>query len=443
LIALASLNRLEAVANGKIDYQHGFGNHFSSEARSGALPATQNSPQKAPLGLYAEQLSGSAFTAPRDRNLFSWLYRIHPSVVHEAFRPLSLPHLRTPGTGAWQVDPNQMRWNPLAYPTDPVSFVESLRTLCGNGSPQSQTGCAVHLYAATASMQNEYFYSADGDFLFVPQEGELELFTELGRLALRPGEIAVVPRGMRFRVTLPTGRARGYVCENFGAPFRLPDLGPIGANGLAAARHFQSPVAAFEDLEAEGRLIAKFQGTLWTARVNHSPLDVVAWHGNYAPYKYDLALFNTIGTVSFDHPDPSIFTVLTSSSDTPGTANVDFVIFPPRWMVAEHTFRPPYYHRNGMSEYMGLVYGVYDAKEGGGFVPGGGSLHNAYSAHGPDAAVFAKASTATLAPHKIQDTLAFMFETRQAFQLTELARDPVLLQTDYATCWQGLPRAFK
>ncbi|HSP33744.1 MAG TPA: homogentisate 1,2-dioxygenase domain-containing protein, partial [Thermoanaerobaculia bacterium] len=266
--------------------------------------------------------------------------------------------------------------------------------------------------------------------------------TEFGVLDVERAEICVIPRGVKFRVELPDGTARGYVCENYCAFLRLPELGPIGANGLAAARHFLSPVAAFEERDGDCEVIAKFGGNLWSAKMDHSPLDVVAWHGNYAPYKYDLRLFNTINTVSFDHPDPSIFTVLTSPSEVAGTANLDFVIFPPRWMVGEHTFRPPYFHRNFMNEYMGLVFGVYDAKAEG-FEAGGGSLHNCMSAHGPDAETFEAASSAKLEPQQIRDTLAFMFETRFVLRPTAHAMNAPQLQRDYIECWQDLKKNFR
>jgi homogentisate 1,2-dioxygenase len=235
--------------------------------------------------------------------------------------------------------------------------------------------------------------------------------------------------------------SRGYICENRGSLLRLPDLGLIGSNGLANSRDFLTPVAAFEDGDGDFEMIAKFGGKLFRAPIDHSPLDVVAWHGNYAPYKYDLRRFNAINSVSFDHPDPSIFTVLTSPSDTPGTANIDFVIFPPRWMIAEHTFRPPYFHRNIMNEYMGLIFGVYDAKAEG-FTPGGASLHNCMSGHGPDAATFEQASSATLEPRYLGDTLAFMFETRLPLHPTQTALAAPQLQRDYWKCWQGLKKNF-
>ncbi|MBS1787467.1 MAG: homogentisate 1,2-dioxygenase [Acidobacteria bacterium] len=419
-----------------LQYQSGFGNEFATEALPGALPIGQNSPQQAPFGLYAEQLSGTAFTAPRTANRRSWLYRIRPSVQHKPFRQISNRLLRSAPFNEVPPTPNQLRWDPLPLPTELTDFVDSLTTIAGND------GIGIHIYAANRSMQDRFFYNADGELLVVPELGGVRFHTELGVLEVAPGEICVIPRGVRFRVELPGTEARGYICENYGALFKLPDLGPIGANGLASPRDFQTPVAAYEDLEGNFKLIAKFCGNLWEAEVGHSPLDVVAWHGNYAPYKYDLARFNTINTVSFDHPDPSIFTVLTSPSETAGTANCDFVIFPSRWVVAEHTFRPPYFHRNVMNEYMGLIFGQYDAKETG-FVPGGASLHNCMSGHGPDADTFEKASQAELTPQRYENTLAFMFESRSVICPTKFAMETPALQRDYFECWQGLKKNFK
>ncbi|MBO9666822.1 MAG: homogentisate 1,2-dioxygenase [Bdellovibrio sp.] len=423
-------------------YLSGFGNHFSSEARAGALPADQNSPQRVAHGLYAEQLSGSAFTAPRHHNLYTWLYRIRPSVMHKAFVPMKELTAKT-FTKPQHFNPNQMRWNPLNS-AESQDFVEGIRTVCGNGGGEEHRGIHVHLYSFNKAMGSRYFMSADGDFLMVPQRGSIQVKTELGIIDAEPGEIVLVPRGMRFQVNpLSSGNCTGYIGENFGSPFQLPELGPIGANGLAHRRHFLAPHAAFEDLEGKFELVGKFADELWSAELNHSPLDVVAWHGNYVPYKYDLRKFNTINTVSFDHPDPSIFTVLTSPSDTAGVANVDFAIFPPRWMVAEHTFRPPYFHRNCMSEYMGLIYGEYDAKTSGGFVPGGGSLHNVYAAHGPDAETFEKASATDLKPVRLSETMAFMFESRTPYRVTDYAMKKDFLQGDYQECWQGFKKGFK
>lgn len=422
-------------------YQSGFGNEFATEALPGALPAGRNSPQRPPYGLYAEQISGTAFTAPRARNRRSWLYRIRPAVMHEPFHPLG-SGLLTNRFDELPTPPTQLRWNPPPMPDEPTDFVAGLVTMGGNGGPSAQTGCGIHLYAANRSMEGRFFYDADGELLIVPQQGRLRLFTELGAIEVEPQEVALVPRGLRFRVELPDGTARGYVCENFGAPFRLPDLGPIGSNGLANPRDFLTPVARYEDIDGDFELVAKFDGHLWSARIGHSPLDVVAWHGNHAPCKYDLRRFNTIGSISFDHPDPSIFLVLQSPSDTPGVDSIDFVVFPPRWLVQEDSFRPPWFHRNVASEFMGLIHGVYDAKEEG-FLPGGASLHNCMSGHGPDAETFAKATAAdTTRPQRIADTMAFMVETRAVIRPTRHALETAELQHDYHRCWQGLAKRF-
>jgi homogentisate 1,2-dioxygenase len=422
-------------------YQSGFGNHLATEALPGALPVGRNSPQKVPFGLYAEQLSGSAFTAPRHENKRSWLYRLRPTASHKPYRPYEGARLlRSAPFNEVPPSPNRLRWDPLPIRTESVDWVDGLVTYGGNGDVAAGTGIGIHIYAANRSMQDRVFYSADGELLIVPQQGRLMLATELGRLELAPGEIGVVPRGVRFRAELPDGPARGYVCENYGAQFKLPDLGPIGANGLANPRDFETPHAWFEDRDGAVEVVQKFQGRTWTCELDHSPLDVVAWHGNLAPYKYDLSRFNTINTVSFDHPDPSIFTVLTSPSELPGTANCDFVIFPPRWMVAEDTFRPPWFHRNVMSEFMGLIDGAYDAKEGG-FAPGGASLHNQMAGHGPDLASWEKATAAELKPHKIENTMAFMFESRWVIRPTRWAAETELCQLDYDDCWNGFPKA--
>ncbi|HEX8232585.1 MAG TPA: homogentisate 1,2-dioxygenase [Caulobacteraceae bacterium] len=418
----------------------GFGNHFATEAVPGALPQGRNSPQRAPHGLYAEQLSGTAFTAPRSENRRSWLYRVRPSANHPPYRPFPQGLVRTGPFDEAPPTPNRLRWDPLPIPKESADWVEGLITMGGNGDPATGAGVGVHLYLANRSMTDRLFYDADGELLIVPQQGRLRLVTELGVLGVSSGEIAVVPRGVRFKAELPDGAGRGYVLENYGAPFRLPDLGPIGSNGLANPRDFLTPAAAYEDRDEPTQVVQKFSGRLWSTEFDHSPLDVVAWHGNYAPYKYDLANFNTIGTVSFDHPDPSIFTVLTSPSDTPGTANCDFVIFPPRWMVAEDTFRPPWFHRNVMSEFMGLVTGAYDAKAGG-FAPGGASLHNCMSGHGPDQASYDAAVKAELKPHKIADTLAFMFETRWPIRPTRFALETPAMQLDYDDVWSGFDKA--
>jgi homogentisate 1,2-dioxygenase len=436
-------------------YQSGFGNNFETEAAKGALPIGRNAPQRPPKGLYPEVLSGTAFTAPRGDNLSTWLYRLRPSAMHAAFKPAGNGLLRSGPFDEVEAPPNRLRWDPLPIPSKATDFVDGLATIAGSGDPATHAGLAVHGYRANRSMNARCFYDADGELMFVPQQGAIVLFTELGKLEVAPGEIALIPRGIKFKVLLEgmargdaqgvrgdSHGVRGYLCENYGAPFRLPELGPIGAQGLAQKRDFLAPVAAFEEPAGKTEVVAKFHGRLWTCELGHSPLDVVAWHGNYAPYKYDLARFMVINTVSFDHADPSIFTVLTSPSGQAGVANVDFVIFPPRWQVAEATFRPPWFHRNVMNELMGLVRGVYDAKAEG-FVPGGISIHNCMSAHGPDRATFERASAAELKPHKIEDTLAFMWESRYVFRPTRFAMNARERQKDYDKVWDGFKKLYK
>lgn len=424
----------------ELAYQSGFGHHFSSEAIPNTLPIDQNSPQTITKGLYAEQLSGTAFTAARTENQRTWCYKTRPSVCHAEFVPYVTEQLSDLSHHLVTTPPNQMRWQPLPIPKQATHFIDGHITWACNGSPLTQQGTAIHLYAINTSMTDCFFSNSDGEMLFVPQQGGLLCRSEFGPLQVKPGEILVVPRGIKFQLQCLDEHALGYVCENFGAHFRLPDLGLIGANGLASARHFLYPTAAFDDRSGDFQLITKFQGKLWQTDIDYSPLNTVAWHGNYLPYKYDLRLFNSINTVSFDHPDPSIFTVLTSPSDSKGVANCDFVIFPERWLVAEHSFRPPYFHRNIMSEFMGLITGAYDGKQDG-FVPGGCSLHNSFCAHGPDTKTVAKAREDTLKPVKVKNTLAFMFESRYPYQITEFALNTDLRERDYLACWQGLTPA--
>jgi homogentisate 1,2-dioxygenase len=423
-------------------YMTGFGNGFETEALPGALPVGRNSPQKCAYGLYAEQLSGSPFTAPRAANERSWLYRIRPTVKH-------LGRFAKVDAGLWRTAPcleveppiSPLRWDPIPLPAENLSFLEGVRTITSCGDAAAQSGMAAHVCLITRSMQDEVFWNADGEMLFVLQQGALRFWTEFGIIDAVPGEIVVIPRGVKLRLELPGGPARCYMCENYGGTFTLPERGPIGANCLANQRDFLTPVAAYEDREVPTRIFVKWGGTLWTAEIGHSPLDVVAWHGNYAPYKYDLRRFSPVGPLLFDHADPSIFTTLTAPSEMPGTANVDFVIFPERWAVAENTFRPPWYHMNVMSEFMGLVHGQYDAKPQG-FVPGGFSLHNCMLPHGPDADAFEAASNAELKPHRLSNTLAFMFETRLPQRLTRYAAEQAPMQRDYVECWAGLKKRF-
>jgi homogentisate 1,2-dioxygenase len=420
-------------------YLTGFGNQHSSEAVPGALPIGRNSPQRAPHGLYAELLSGSAFTAPRVDNHRTWLYRRRPSVVVGGYEPLAHARWRSGAAQGESAPPDPLRWGPTPLQGD-GDFVDGLCSYAVNGEVGIQ-GMGALAFVATRSMGRRALVNADAEMLLVPQQGRLLVTTELGRMEVAPGSIALLPRGMAFKVDPLDVPARGYVCENFGAAMRLPELGPIGSNGLANPRDFEAPVAWHEHEEGEYEIVKRYGGQLWRATQGHSPFNVVAWHGNLAPYRWDTARFMTINTVSFDHPDPSIFTVLTSPSDTPGWANVDFVIFPPRWMVAEDTFRPPWYHRNVMSEFMGLVLGQYDAKPEG-FKPGGASLHNSYVPHGPDTEAFDKASNADLKPHKLDATLAFMFETRWPLRPTAWALREAPLEKTYADCWRDLKDQF-
>jgi homogentisate 1,2-dioxygenase len=424
-------------------YMPGFGNDFETEALPGALPQGQNSPQRPAYGLYAEQLSGSPFTAPRGTNERSWLYRIRPSVKHHArFKAIDYPLWKSaPNHDDHQLPLAQLRWDPTPMPNVETDFLAGIRTMTTAGDAVGQAGMAAHVYVANVDMVDDHFFNADGELMVVPQEGGVRFVTEMGVMEVMPGEICIIPRGMTFKVELMNGPARGYLCENYGAKFTLPDRGPIGANCLANPRDFKTPVAWFEEKDTPCRLTVKWCGKFFVTELAASPLDVVAWHGNYVPYKYDLSTYSPVGAILFDHPDPSIFTVLTAPSGEEGTANIDFVIFPPRWMVAEHTFRPPWYHRNIMSEFMGLIRGQYDAKEKG-FVPGGMSLHNMMLAHGPDAFGFDKATKSELKPMKLEDTMAFMFETRFPQMLTRYAAESETLQDDYIDCWADLKKRF-
>jgi len=424
----------------ELSYQSGFCNEFATESVAGALPVGRNSPQRVAHGLYAEVLSGTAFTAPRSENVRTWLYKVRPSAMHGPFKRISDGLLRSGPFDEAETPPNRLRWDPLPMDGVDADFIDGLATVAGSGDPASQAGIAIHVYRASRSMNDRCFVNADGEMMIVPQQGGLLVFAETGRLTVSPGEICLIPRGMKFKVELLSGPARGYVCENYGAQFRLPELGPIGSNGLANPRDFLAPVAAWEDKGAT-EVVSKFMGGLWAAEWAHSPLDTVAWHGNCTAYKYDLARFMVINTVSFDHCDPSIFTVMTAPSGQPGVANVDFVIFPPRWMVAESTFRPPWFHRNYMSELMGLVHGAYDAKAEG-FLPGGISLHNSMTAHGPDVTTFENASKAELKPHKIDNSLAFMLESRYVFRPTKFAMEAPQRQKNYDAVWGGFNKHF-
>jgi homogentisate 1,2-dioxygenase len=427
---------------GTLGYQAGFGNEFASEAVEGALPKDQNSPQKTPFGLYVEEVNGTAFTAPRGVSRSSWTYRIRPSVTHKPFHQIHARLVRSGPFDEAPATPNQLRWRPLRVPDEAADFVDGLITLGGNGDPAAQGGAAIHVYGANRSMHDRFFYDADGELLIVPQLGALRLHTEFGILEVQPAEIALVPRGIKFRVELVDAAARGFVLENYGLPFRLPDLGPIGTFGLANARDFLAPVAAFDDREADMRIVAKYGGAIWEAEIDHSPLDIVAWRGNYVPFKYDLRRFQCINTVTFDHPDPSIYCVLASPTAVPGTSNVEFGCFPPRWIVAEHTFRPPPFHRNVASEFVALLQGSYIGK-GESFAPGSASLHNCMAGHGPDADTYQRATSSDLQPQYLDDTMTFIIETQLPIRPTKWAIESDLLDRDYYKTWQGLTRRFR
>lgn len=427
-------------ADAELRYLHGFGNEHQSEAVPGALPPLQNSPQRPPYGLYAEQISGTAFTEPRVHNRRTWCYRIRPTAGHPPMARIddgAFGSAPLPGSPV----PNRLRWDPLPPTESGVDFLDGIYTLAANGDVLARTGIGVHMYSATASMDGRYFQNSDGEMLIVPQSGPIRVRTELGVVYAEPREIVLISRSLKFAVDVPAGESTGYICENYGAPFELPELGPIGANGLAHARHFRHPVASWEQDRGEVELVQKFGGHLWSCTLPDSPLDVVAWHGSHGVYVYDLEQFNVMGTTNWDHADPSIHTVLSSPSPIPGQANVDFCAFGPRWLVGEHTFRPPHFHRNIMTEFMGLIYGAHDSKAEG-FVPGGASLHNQFAAHGPDLTTHTLATEAELVPQKFDNSIAFMFETRLALTVSDQAMAAGHRQQHYDSAWTGLDARF-
>lgn len=436
-----SLKIAPSLGGPNVGYMPGFGNDFETEALPGALPQGMNSPQRCEYGLYGEQLSGTAFTDVRPER--TWCYRIRPSVKHShRYEKIDLPYwVSAPHVVPDVISLGQYRWNPVPHSDQDLTWLTGMRTMTTAGDVNTQIGMATHIYLATESMVDSYFFSADSEMLVIPQEGHIRFCTELGIIDLEPKEIAIIPRGLLYRVEVLDGPARGFVCENYGQKFELPRRGPIGANCMANPRDFKTSVAAFEDREVHSIVTAKWCGQFHKTKIEQSPLDVVAWHGNYAPYKYDLRTYCPVGAVLFDHPDPSIFTVLTAPSGQPGTANIDFVLFRERWMVAEDTFRPPWYHKNIMSELMGNIYGQYDAKPEG-FVPGGVSLHNMMLPHGPDKNAFDGASNAKLGAEKLDNTMSFMIETRFPQHLTEFASKEAPLQDDYAECWTSLEKKF-
>ncbi|CAN5204111.1 homogentisate 1,2-dioxygenase [soil metagenome] len=432
--------RSDANPDGGRAYQLGFANEFATEALVGALPIGQNSPQKLPYGLVSELVSGTAFTAPRALNRRSYLFRIRPSTIAEPFAPYTHSTFLTPPL---PIDPypGALRWGPSPLPSTPVDFLDGLSTICGNGSPKTQSGTAIHIYNASVSMTRRVFANADGEMLIIPQEGALRVVTESGVLDVAPGELVLIPKGMKIRVELVGTGARGFLCENYGLPFVLPELGLIGSHGLANAIDFQAPVAAFEDDENPVELVHKLAGNFWTTLLDHSPFDVVAWRGNWAPVKYDMRRFAVMGAAGVDHPDPSIYCALTSPSSDIAGGNADFMILPPRWIVAEHTFRPPGYHRNSVAEFLALIEGSNESRASA-FPPGSMSLHNHWTAHGPDVRTFEAAREGPLDPTKIRDTLIFMIESRYPLELSPAAMNADFRMPDSAAAWSGFQRRF-
>jgi homogentisate 1,2-dioxygenase len=425
-----------------LPYLAGFGRALQSEALPGALPRAQNSPRPAPYGLYCESINGTAFTVRRAENRRTWLYRIRPSLVQSRLEPATRPRL------AGRFDdgltaPNLTRWRPLPLPPaeQPTDFVDGLATLAGAGDPHLRTGLAIHLYAANADMRDRCFYDADGDLLLVPELGALRIRTELGWLRVRPGELAIMPRGIKFSVELPDGASRGVVLELYGNGFRLPERGPIGANGLADERHFLAPVAAYEDRACPGyEVLVKHGGQLFRATIDHVPYDVVAWHGNHVPCKYDLAHFNAMGSVSFDHPDPSILTVLTCPLDDHGNNMADVLVFSGRWEVAEHTFRPPYYHRNVATEFS---YIVALPEPYSGFEKGAYFLSPSMTPHGISGRAHRQALEADDAPRRLPDgSIWVMFETALGLRLTPWAMASGNRDDAYHELWTDMPATF-
>ena len=427
-----------------MDYMSGFGNTFETESIQGALPKGQNSPQNCNFNLYAEQLSGSPFSSPLVNNERSWLYRLRPSVKHSGnYKKIIMKNWKSgPHIGEHNLPIGQYRWDPFNLESNEINFIHGVKTITVSGDVNMHLGMSSSVYMFNVSMKNTVFTNADAEMLFIPYLGTLILFTEMGKIKIKPGEIAVLPRGITVKISTSDEISKGYICENYGSKFNLPDKGVVGANCLANARDFKVPVAAFEELDNTHTSILKWCGSFYETSISHSPLDVVAWHGNYAPYCYNLKDFSPIGATRFDHPDPSIYTVLTSKSEIPGNSNVDFLIFPERWSVAENTFRPPWYHKNIMSEFMGLIYGKYEARPDG-FLPGGISLHNTMLPHGPDAMTFEKATEERLKPQKIKNTLAFMFETRFPQHVTKFASKSDQLQQNYIDCWKNIQKHFK
>jgi homogentisate 1,2-dioxygenase len=383
------------------------------------------------------------------------MYKILPSITQPALEPVDPKSSRATNLNRLVSDykdktksvvvAKQLRWKCIPEPDAKknITFLDGLFSYCGAGSPEEREGLSIFGYTFNSCMGNDFFYSADGDFLFVPQTGPLHLETEMGKMLVDIGEFGVIPRGIKFRVVIPGGEKvchKGWICEVFGDHMKLPELGPIGANGLANPQDFCIPKASYYNEKGEFNIYAKFLGEFFMCTSKMNPLDVVSWRGNYYPYKYNLRNYNTINSVSFDHPDPCIFTVMSSMSTRPGVAVLDFVVFQKRFMVAENTFRPPYFHRNTMAEFMGNIYGDYDAKSGG-FEPGCSSLHSPMTPHGPETKATEKAMHEDLKPVKYKDTMSFMFESCYLLRIANdayVTESSVQVDHEYNNCWNDM-----
>lgn len=428
-------------------YLHGFGNYHSSEALPGAVPLVNNAPQVPPLNLRTERVSGSAFTATRDRNFQTWLYRANSSLQHGEFVPLEVTSGYGPDLQAKHLNPNSVSWDNVPVP-EVAHWINGQQFMGRNGEPQKKEGIAIWLFNVTQDMPARHaFSSLDGELLVVPQSGAIDITTEMGRMVVRQNEIAVIPRNLRHRVTLIDGKpCRGYVCELYQGHFQLPNLGIIGSTGLANVRDFEIPTAYFEGQVVDGKAVAATSEGEWTivsrldtrrwhCTQSRTPFDVAGWHGTSYPYKYDLAKFCVMGNLLFDEHDPCLFTVLSAPNHgaSPGTAVVDFAVIPPRYMSAEDTMWLPYFHRNTMQEFYAPI--VYDQdpqhpfnrqsrKGGNRFKPFAAGLHGAMSTHGPGEAEFQMMRRIdTLTPTKIgtEGVLVFLFETERPVVLSDWA----------------------
>ncbi|KAH9874017.1 hypothetical protein IAQ61_004645 [Plenodomus lingam] len=450
------LQRLKPTrANDPYNYQAGWGNRHQSEVIPGTLPVAQNNPQEVRFGLYTEGITYSAFAAPRAHNYSTYMYRCRPAAAHNGYVPfesksniqncfLSLnPKVATL--------PEQAEWRPFPLPKEEekIDFANGLHTLAGSGDPNIREGLALYVYMINSSMERRAFCNADGDFLICAQLGTLDIVTEMGKIFLQPGEICVIQRGIRFCMNLApdTKVARGYITEVWGSMWELPDLGPLGGHGLANPRDFLYPVAAIDDnLHVDWQIVNKINGELVAIQQDHSPFDLVAWHGNVVPYKYDLTKFSSQNSTSIDHTDPSIFTVLTAKSRDPLTPLADFLWFGPRWDVATNTFRLPYFHRNSASEFLACLYGQGLGRSDD-FQPGGGSFEGGHTPHGG----FHEGYQHGMRIHESQpekiltEQLTIMIESSRLFLWTEWARKGCGVIDEHGTnykVWEALPDRF-